>query len=147
MISLVARGTLLSLGLVLATAFAARPATAGIGFWTGPNCADPNTVSSHFTGSFGGSDRCEALCKTATAACRGAVKDAVTCMRHEGSSYYKAFGIVCSTLTGTEKQNCVDQLKTGKAGYKQSVADQKASALDTCGAFLDSCIMGCAAPL
>jgi hypothetical protein len=146
MISLVARGVLLSLGLVLASAFVARPASAGVGLWTGPNCADPNTVSSHFTGSYASSDKCVALCKVAAGACRGAVKDAVSCMRHEASSYYHGFGVVCSTLTGTDKQNCVDALKAGKADYKQSIADDKDGALNNCSMFLDNCIMGCSAP-
>ena len=145
MISLVARGTLLSLGLVLATAFVARPASAQ-GYWGGPNCADPNTVASHFTGSYPG-DKCEALCKVAAGACRGAVKDAISCSKSEGASFYKMFGVVCSTLTGMEKQDCVAELKADKAGYKEMLAGQKASALADCADFLDSCIMGCSAPL
>jgi hypothetical protein len=146
MLSLVARSSLLALGLVLATAFAARPASAG-GFWAGPNCSDPNTVSSHFTGSYASSDKCEALCKVAASACRAAVKDAWSCSKGEGQSFYKAFGITCSTLSGIEKQNCVDALKSDKSDFKQNIADQKASALANCGAFLDSCIMGCSAVL
>jgi hypothetical protein len=146
MISLVARGVLLSLGLVLATAFVARPASAQ-GFWGGPNCADPNTVASHFTGSYAGMDKCEATCKVAAGACRGAVRDAVSCSKDEGASYFHAFAIACSTLTGTSKQDCIAELKSSKADFKLSIADEKASALDSCGTFLDNCIMGCSAPL
>jgi hypothetical protein len=146
MISLVARGVLLSLGLVLATALVARPASAQ-SFWGGPNCSDPNTVSSHFTGSFAGADKCQTVCKVAAGACRALVKDAVSCSKDEGASYYQGFGVMCSTLTGMEKQSCVDALKSDKANFKESIAASKASALANCGAFLDSCILGCTAPL
>ena len=147
MISLVTRGLLLSLGLVLATAFAARPAQAGFSFWDGPNCNWPTDVPGSFGGTFFGNDKCEAVCKLAAGACKAAVKEATSCTKGEYGAYYKAYVLYnCASLTGVEKASCLAGVKADKLGFKSELADGTASALDDCRAFMDSCIMGCSTP-
>ena len=142
MISLATRGLLLSLGLVLV--FAARPAQAGGGLWTGTICMDPVTVSEAFTGSFPGAIKCEAVCKMAAGACKAAVKTALSCQRDTFGGMLKAFATQCGGLEGTEKQDCVSSLKDEKTAWAQEVAGMKDEALANCAAFLDACIPGCA---
>lgn len=148
MISIATRGLLLSLGLVLATAFVARPAQAGGTLWTGTICTDPVTVSGNFSGSFFGVAKCEAICKIAGGVCRGAVKDALSCQKDSMSSLLKAMAVVCGTLEGAEKADCIAQLKQNKSDLKDELAGERDTALANCASFLDGCVLGCSmAPL
>ena len=146
MISFATRGLLLSLGLVLASAFVARPVQAGGVLWTGTICTDPVTVSGNFSGSFFGVAKCEAICKIAAGVCRGAVKDALSCSKDSMGSLLKAMAVVCGTLEGAEKADCLANLKESKLGLKEELAADRTIALANCAGFLDNCIDGCSMP-
>lgn len=147
MISSIQRATLLSLGLVLATAFAVRSAQAGTPFWTGPNCYWPTDVPGSFSGSFFGNAKCEAVCKAAASACRSSVKEAVSCQKGEYAAYWKAYALYyCAALTDAEKTACLMDLKASKTSFKSDLSTAKAGALADCKAFLGSCTMGCTTP-
>src|SRR5215510_6885933 len=116
MISSAARAAVLALVLVAASA---GPAAAGVSYWGGPNCADPNTVASHFTGSYAGSDKCTSMCRAAAGVCRSSVKTSVLCMADESAGYWTTwvFGN-CAPLTGAEKNMCLAYAKGGRSSDK-----------------------------
>lgn len=146
MISSAARATVLA--LVLAAASAAGPAAAGIGYWSGPNCADPNTVAGHFTGSCAGNDKCTSMCRAAASVCRSSVKTSLACMRGESAGYWTTwmFGN-CAPLAGSEKAMCLLNAKQGRSSDKALFKELSGSALSTCDTFLLNCLSGCSAPL
>jgi len=145
MISFATRGLLLSLGLVLAVAFAARPALAGPP-WSPDICTDPVDASLGFEGSFFGAPKCEAFCKIAAGVCKSAVKNALSCNAASIGGLLKAQAIVCGTLEGAEKVACVADLKDNKMSFHDEYADTKATALLNCAGFLEGCIAGCSMP-
>ena len=148
MISFATRGLLLSTALVLATAFAARPATAGIGFWAGPNCADPAAIAANFTGSFASYAKCEPMCRAAASVCRASVKSAIGCMRGESLGYWTTWAAgMCAPLTGVEKNACLISVKQNRADDKLLFKNLRDSSIATCDGFLQSCLTGCMPPL
>src|SRR5262245_19387106 len=143
MISSAARAAVLALVLVAASA---GPAAAGVSYWGGPNCADPNTVAGHFSGSYAGSDKCTSMCRAAASVCRSSVKSSLLCMAGESAGYWTTwvFGN-CAPLTGAEKNMCLLNAKQGRHSDRASFKDLRESALSTCDTFLMNCLTGCSA--
>jgi len=134
------------LALVLAAALAADRAVAGVSYWGGPNCADPNTVASHFTGSYAGNDKCMQMCRAAASACRSSVKMSLACMRDEDAAYWTTWVLAnCAPLSGAEKNMCLVNVKQSRANDKALFKDLRDSALGTCDTFLMNCMTGCSA--
>lgn len=146
MISLVARGMLLSLGLVFAVAFAAGPAHAIVAFWETPVCMDPIDVSDNFEGDFGMGGPCASLCKTAAGMCRHAVKDAASCEKTELSAFFKMIAVgICGELEGVEKAECLAEIKGAKASEKDAITGQREIGLGNCDLFFEGCMDECTA--
>lgn len=70
-----------------------------------------------------GNDDCAVLCEKWVTACKGAVDGSVSCWRRTISKFASLQAAACNTLSGADKQTCLDALSADKTIAKEDYAD------------------------
>ena len=70
-----------------------------------------------------GNDDCDVLCTKWVTACKGAVDASVACWRGVISKFAALQAAACNTMTGADKELCLDTLSAEKAVANKDYAD------------------------
>jgi hypothetical protein len=116
--------------------------------WGDPVCGDPNTIQAVFSDfSFNGMDKCEAACKATASLCKSLVRDAAGCNQTSWKGYWGLLSREeCDTLTDpAERKSCNASVKGFQSDSHDMVNSDRDTALASCDASKDACIMDCSA--